>query len=129
LSADRKILVKHTTLRSPPHSSFTQLYDFSIQNMLWKVASRRVFHPLTFYWVFVGMVRGMLHSVDFPVHQSKPHRSKGEPSWSIPQKKESGWVVPSQLRRFRDPRIGRSEDMLPSLVDELNGGIEVFLPR
>ena len=62
---------------------------------------------------------GTLHSIDFPRHQKQDKRIRGEASWSIPPGKDSGWAIPTPLRRGWDLRQGRSEDILPPLVDEL----------
>lgn len=63
--------------------------------------------------------RGRLHSVDLPKVQREGRRRAGEFSWSIPRGKGSGWAVPRQLMRDWDLRLGRSEDLLPTLISEI----------
>jgi predicted O-methyltransferase YrrM len=69
---------------------------------------------------------GRLHSIDYPVFQRKPTKSRREASWSLPPGARSGWAVPDELRRLWDLRVGRSEDVLPGLVDELPS-IDLFV--
>ncbi len=63
---------------------------------------------------------GVLHSIDLPQLQKAERRTKGELSWSIPRGRNSGWAVPARLRRGWDLRNGRSEDLLPGLLEELS---------
>lgn len=62
---------------------------------------------------------GTLHSIDFPRYQKAEKRIRGEASWSIPPGLDSGWGIPASLRRGWNLRQGRSEDLLPRLLDEL----------
>lgn len=63
--------------------------------------------------------QGILHSMDLPQYQQGEARRRGELSWSIPPRRDSGWVVPESLQGAWDLRQGRSEDLLPSLLAEL----------
>jgi hypothetical protein len=63
--------------------------------------------------------KGRLHSIDLPQYQKAEKRAKGELSWSVPLGKDSGWAIPSRLKTGWDLRKGRSEDVLPGLVDRL----------
>ena len=60
--------------------------------------------------------RGRLHSIDYPVSRT---RRRGGAPWAIPPGLSSGWGVPESLRQGWDLRIGRSEDLLKPLLDEL----------
>jgi len=60
--------------------------------------------------------RGRLHSLDLPVVRD---RKRGGLPWAIPQGLSSGWAVPGAVRRGWDIRLGRSEDLLRPLCDEL----------
>lgn len=60
--------------------------------------------------------RGVLHSMDFPVHRTK---RKGNASWAIPEGLTSGWAIPMKLRKGWDLREGRSEDLLKPLLKEV----------
>ncbi len=62
---------------------------------------------------------GTLHSMDLPQYQRAKTRRRGELSWSIPPRRDSGWAVPEALKRGWDLRQGRSEDLLPTLIAEL----------
>lgn len=63
--------------------------------------------------------RGTLHSIDFPTRQRRVHLAPKESPVSLPPGRTSGWAIPPALRRGWDLRIGRSERLLPQLVDEL----------
>jgi hypothetical protein len=65
---------------------------------------------------------GILHSIDFPMMRQA--RGKNE-SWSIPSGLSSGWAIPDSLKRKWDLRIGRSEDLLRPLLDEI-GRVDFF---
>lgn len=69
--------------------------------------------------------RGQLHSIDLPVYQVAETRRRGELSWSIPRGKDSGWAIPTPLKKNWDLRKGRSEDLLPALVEEVSS-IDLF---
>jgi Methyltransferase domain len=66
-----------------------------------------------------GNRRGRLHSIDLPQYQKAQQRTKGELSWSVPLGKDSGWAIPARLKVNWDLRKGRSEDVLPQLVNQL----------
>ena len=63
--------------------------------------------------------RGRLHSIDLPQYQKAAKRARGELSWSVPRGKDSGWAIPSRLKARWDLRKGRSEDVLPRLINRL----------
>lgn len=69
---------------------------------------------------------GTLHSIDFPTFQRGPVLGARESGVSIPPGRSSGWAVPDRLKGRWDLRIGRSQDLLPNLVEEL-GRVDVFL--
>jgi hypothetical protein len=72
--------------------------------------------------ILMGLERnraGRLHSIDLPQYQKAEKRIRGELSWSIPRGKDSGWAIPTRLKRDWDLRKGRSEDVLPRLLKEL----------
>ncbi len=62
---------------------------------------------------------GRLHSMDLPTYQKAAKRRRGELSWSIPKGEDSGWAIPQGLKKGWDLRQGRSEEVLPELVQEL----------
>ena len=59
---------------------------------------------------------GTLHSMDFPVSRVK---ARGGESWALPQGMTSGWAVPDEIRSNWDLRLGKSEDLLGSLLEEI----------
>lgn len=63
--------------------------------------------------------RGTLHSVDLPTRQRGSTFSARDSPVALPPGKETGWAVPSGVRRRWDLRVGRSEDVLPGLVEPL----------
>ncbi len=72
--------------------------------------------------ILMGLQRnggGHLHSIDLPQFQKAEKRTRGELSWSIPRGKDSGWAIPTRLKRDWDLRKGRSEDVLPGLLKQL----------
>jgi predicted O-methyltransferase YrrM len=69
---------------------------------------------------------GRLHSIDYPIAQRKPAKSRSEASWSLPPGRKSGWAIPDTLKRSWDLRIGRSEDIFRELVNELPS-IDLFV--
>ncbi len=70
--------------------------------------------------------RGRLHSIDLPLRQKGPTLSKTESQVAVPPGCDSGWAVPDRLRERWDLRVGPSQELLPKLVEELDG-VGVFL--
>jgi len=62
--------------------------------------------------------RGTLHSVDLPKLDARGSASRGNPSWSLPPGRSSGWAVPFPLRKRWDLRLGDKKDVLPLLAEE-----------
>ncbi|MGI0071790.1 MAG: class I SAM-dependent methyltransferase [Thermoplasmata archaeon] len=62
---------------------------------------------------------GRLHSIDWPTPQRGPVLATNESSVAIPPGRSSGWAIPEHLRAGWDLRIGRSQDRLPPLIDDL----------
>ena len=69
---------------------------------------------------------GNLHSVDFPTRQKGPTLGPNESPVALPPGLEPGWAVPEEYRDRWDLRIGRSQDLLPDLVEELPS-VDLFL--
>lgn len=65
---------------------------------------------------------GALHSIDLPVWRKK---GRGGEPWAIPSGLASGWAVPEELRAGWDLRLGRSEDLLKSLLEKI-GGLDFY---
>ena len=65
---------------------------------------------------------GVLHSIDYPVQR---HGGKGNESWAIPEGRSSGWAIPARLKKGWDLRLGRSEDLLQPLLDEI-GSLDFY---
>jgi hypothetical protein len=70
--------------------------------------------------------RGTVHSIDLPLPQRGPRFSPRESPVAIPPGRSSGWAIPPSLKEGWDLRIGRSEAILPGLVDEV-GSVGIFL--
>ncbi len=71
--------------------------------------------------------RGTLHSIDFPTPQMGPVFSeKVDSAVAVPPGMMSGWAVPPTLRKGWDLRIGKSQELLPTLVSEVDQ-IDLFL--
>jgi len=69
---------------------------------------------------------GTVHSIDQPLPQRGPRFSLRDSPVAIPPGRSSGWAIPPDLRTGWDLRIGSSEALLPSLVDEV-GSLGIFL--
>jgi len=69
---------------------------------------------------------GRLHSVDLPLPQRGPTLRPRESAVSLPPGRLTGWTVPAPLRSGWDLRLGRSQDLLPELIEELPR-IDLFL--
>ncbi|MEJ2601382.1 MAG: class I SAM-dependent methyltransferase [Anaerolineales bacterium] len=65
---------------------------------------------------------GVLHSIDFPIERQA---SGSNPSWSIPSGFSSGWAVPELLKQRWNLHLGRSEDLLQPLLNEV-GAVDLF---
>jgi methyltransferase family protein len=63
--------------------------------------------------------RGALHSIDLPTHQRGTKFGARDSPVALPPGKDTGWVVPSDLRHNWDLRIGPSQELLPKLASEL----------
>ncbi|HYA71262.1 MAG TPA: class I SAM-dependent methyltransferase [Thermoplasmata archaeon] len=70
--------------------------------------------------------RGTLHSIDLPLPQRGARLSPRESHVAIPPGRSSGWSIPSELRDAWDLRIGPSQELLPTLVEELSS-VGLFL--
>lgn len=63
--------------------------------------------------------RGTLHSIDLPTRQRAARLGRQESPVALPPGRGSGFAIPPELRRRWDLRIGRSQRLLPELVEEL----------
>jgi len=64
--------------------------------------------------------RGTLHSIDRPTFQRGRRFRSGESPVTLPPGEASGWAMPRTLRSAQwDLRLGSSEALLPSLVEEI----------
>jgi Methyltransferase domain len=72
--------------------------------------------------------QGILHSIDLPEIQKGrvSLKEKRWGSWALPPGKESGWAVPHELKKNWDLRLGKSGELLPSLVKEVPW-VDLFL--
>jgi hypothetical protein len=68
---------------------------------------------------------GILHSIDLPEIQTKK-LSKKSISWALPPGKKSGWAVPNHLKKNWDLKLGKSGEVLPDLLEQIDA-IDFFL--
>ncbi len=71
---------------------------------------------------------GRLHSIDFPEYAESGTETghwDGKGGAVVAPGRESGWVVPERLRGSWDLALGRSQDLLPDLLEQL-GEIDWF---
>jgi Methyltransferase domain len=69
---------------------------------------------------------GQLHSIDWPTFQRGEILGPKESPVSIPPGRSSGWAIPARLKAGWDLRIGKSQVVLPKLIDELPS-VGIFL--
>ena len=73
---------------------------------------------------------GELHSIDFPEVAGQEYEPgtfwEGKGYAAIPRGREPGWVIPDELRSRWALELGRSQDLLPPLLERL-GTIDSFL--
>lgn len=62
---------------------------------------------------------GTVHSIDLPLPQRGPKFTSRDSPVALPPGRSSGWAVPAELRDGWDLRIGRTESLLPRLLEEL----------
>ena len=62
---------------------------------------------------------GVLHSIDFPTRQAGRTFQENESPVALPPGTKSGWAIPEPLKVGWDLRVGKSEELLPPLLDEL----------
>lgn len=64
---------------------------------------------------------GTLHSIDFPMRNPRGYVYKDgtRDPFALPPGKEPGWIIPSTLRDRWVLHMGKSEDVLPGILDEL----------
>jgi len=74
--------------------------------------------------------RGTLHSIDYPEIAGEDYAPdelwEGKGGAVIPPGKESGWMIPDELKEGWDLRLGKSQDELPPLLEGL-GEIDLFM--
>ena len=71
---------------------------------------------------------GMLYSIDYPEIEGKDDLEiwQGKKGAVVPKDKKVGWLVPERLKDNWKLIIGKSQDKLPELLEEL-GEIDFFL--
>ncbi|HYK92988.1 MAG TPA: class I SAM-dependent methyltransferase [Thermoplasmata archaeon] len=69
---------------------------------------------------------GTLHSIDWPTHQKSATFTKEDSPVALPPGRASGWAIPEGISPGWDLRLGRSEAILPGLVDSLPR-VDLFL--
>ncbi len=75
--------------------------------------------------------RGNLYSIDYPVYADEelPEFRKNVKTSNysaIPADKEPGWIIPEELRDRWELHTGRSQRVLPAIVQELEG-FDIFI--
>ena len=74
--------------------------------------------------------KGQLYSVDFPEILGEEYKAddfwEGKGSAVVPQGKESGWLVPEELKSRWHLHLGKSQDLLEPIFKEL-GEIDIFI--
>ena len=71
--------------------------------------------------------RGVLYSIDLPNYEVEYFKSLGlTPGAILPEGRESGFAVPESLRHRWVLRLGRTKEVLPTLLEEIDK-VDVFL--
>lgn len=74
--------------------------------------------------------QGKLHSIDLPEFTDTDYTEgdfwEGKKGAVIPKEKPPGWIIPDDLKSRWELQLGRSDEVLPSLLDTL-GTIDFFL--
>jgi len=75
--------------------------------------------------------KGELYSIDLPKLEGQKYPEnyfpkEGLRSAIIPKSRQSGWIVPNNLRHRRHLTLGKSSEKLPPLLKEL-GEIDIFI--
>ncbi len=69
--------------------------------------------------------KGVLHSIDLPEKEIE-NIPRPKVSWVLPPGKKSGWAVPQSLKKNWDLRLGKSSEILPDLIKEVES-VDLFL--
>jgi predicted O-methyltransferase YrrM len=74
--------------------------------------------------------KGKLVSVDFPEVEGMVYSEgtfwAGKGGAAIPKDKEPGWIIPEHLRYRWEVHLGKSQEILPSIVNQLSK-IDIFI--
>lgn len=67
---------------------------------------------------------GTLHSIDLPEFENGAPNKRS--SWALPKGKAPGWAIPAYLKKNWDLRLGKSGEMLPRLIKNIDS-VDMFL--
>jgi len=74
--------------------------------------------------------KGELYSIDFPEIEGITYEDglfwKGKGGAIVPRDKQPGWIVPDYLRNRWHLKLGKSQDVLPILLDRLES-VDIFI--
>jgi predicted O-methyltransferase YrrM len=88
-----------------------------------------VLHGLTTHFILSALDRnsaGKLISIDYPSYFEKGVANKDGYNYTLPPKREPGWIIPQKYAHIWKLHLGRSVDVLPKVFSE-NGEIDIFL--
>ena len=125
LSVEERIRREHLAAGRPHYAQFRaplELYALVRLNEPEHVVETGVSSGVSSAHFLLGVHRnrrGTVHSIDLPHPQRGERFSRRDSPVAIPPGRTSGWAVPPELRAGWDLRIGRSERLLPDLMDEL----------
>lgn len=73
---------------------------------------------------------GKLHSIDFPEVIGETYSEdvfwQGKGSAAVPEGRESGWIIPDDLKARWELHLGKTQDLLAPLLEKL-GSIDIFI--
>jgi hypothetical protein len=87
-----------------------------------------VLHGMTSGFLLEAIAKnrqGQLISVDLPSVFGEPTANKDGYSGSLPEGKQSGWLVPERLKKYWHLKLGSSSDVLPKL--NLKQPLDLFI--
>jgi hypothetical protein len=132
-----RIVADEPTFAKKRFDSIWQLRFYRI----WVYALVRELRPAVF--VETGVLHGMLSafvleamrvnghgrliSIDLPSYADRGPANVDGYQGLLPPGREPGWLVPDELRERWDLRLGPSLELLPGVIDETAGQLDVFL--
>lgn len=118
---------------------FKNIFDFRFYRILLYVIVRAikpkiiietgVMHGLSSSFILKAIEKneeGRLFSIDAPSYKETGPVNQDNFTETLPHGKEPGWIIPSTMKKNWELKIGKSRDVLPSLIDS-KGQLDFFI--